>query len=148
MKVTIARTKSFNIFCDKIFINLKKGFVFKMFNIFNSENFIHCILILLTLPLKAPKMQSPQIHKQIHCKNSFVHSYTCVYMYMYFACMCECMCTICMWIQCPERLEDCVRPPAPKFTDDCEKPFVCWEPNLCPLEKSPVLLAKEPSLQF
>lgn len=40
---------------------------------------------------------------------------------------------------CPQRSEEGVGAPG-TITDDCELPYQCWDSNLAPLEKLPVIL--------
>jgi hypothetical protein len=48
-----------------------------------------------------------------------------------------------MCVYCPQRPEEGVRVPKTGVTDSCEG----WDSNLDPLDKQPVLVTAEPSLQ-
>lgn len=50
-------------------------------------------------------------------------------------------------MQSPQRLEEDVGPPKTGVTDNYELTCECWVLNPSPLEKHPVLLPAEPSLQ-
>ena len=54
-------------------------------------------------------------------------------------------CTKCA--QSPQRPKEGIRFSGTGITDRCEPAGGCWELNLGPLEKQPVLLTAEPSLQ-
>ena len=54
---------------------------------------------------------------------------------------------MCMQVQCLQRPEEGVRFLGAEVTDGCELTYGCWDSNPSPVEKQPVLLTAEPSLQ-
>jgi hypothetical protein len=55
------------------------------------------------------------------------------------------VCVLCIW--CPWRSEKGIESLGTRVTDSCELPCGCWGSHQGPLEKQPVFLTTEPSLQ-